>query len=92
MVWHKVSEMIGKSNKLSFPRAELDRVLNSSDYAPETLVAMFEKDLDKKFSADSGVREGYSIKRHALMVMGQFEKYFASRHEQRLLTNFSCPT
>jgi len=37
MVWHKVSEMIGKSNRLSFTRAELDKVLNSSDYAPEAL-------------------------------------------------------
>ena len=35
MVWHKVSEMIGKPNRLSFTRAELDKVLNSSDYAPE---------------------------------------------------------
>ena len=78
-MWHKVSEMIGKPNKLSFPRAELDKVLNSSDYAPEALVAMFEKDLGKKFNADSGVREKYSIKRHTLMVMGQFEKYFSGR-------------
>ena len=79
MVWHKVFGIIGKPNKLSFPRAELDKVLNSSDYAPEALVAMFQKDLGKKFNADSGVREKYSIKRHTLMVMGQFEKYFAGR-------------
>jgi len=79
MVWHKIAEIIGKPNKLSFLRAELDKILNSSDYAPEALVAMFEKDLGKKFSADSGVREKYSIKRHTLMVMGQFEKYFAGR-------------
>jgi len=44
MVWHKVSETIGKPNKLSFPRAELDKVSNSSDYAPEALVAILTLD------------------------------------------------
>ena len=29
--------MICKPNKLSFPRVELDKVLNSSDYAPGAL-------------------------------------------------------
>ena len=29
--------MICKPNKLSFPRVELNKVLNSSDYAPEAL-------------------------------------------------------
>jgi len=79
MVWHKVSEMISKSNRLFLSRAELDEVLRSSDYTPKALVALFQKDLGKKFNADSGVREKYSIKRHTLMVLGQFEKYFADR-------------
>ena len=77
MVWHKVSEMISKSNKLSFSRAELDEVLGNPDYTPEALVSLFERDLSKEFNAESGVREKYSIKRHTVMVMGQFEKYFS---------------
>lgn len=56
---------------------ELDQVLNSPDYTPKSLITLFERDLSKEFSADSGVREKYSIKRHTLMVMGQFEKYLS---------------
>jgi len=76
MVWHKIAGIFGKSNSLSFTRAELDEILGSPDYTPKDLVGLFERDLGKKFNADSGVWEKYSIKRHTLMVMGQFEKYF----------------
>jgi len=75
-VWNRILKAIRSQNKLSFSRAELEHVLNSPDYTPKALIALFERDLSKAFNADSGVREKYSIKRHTLMVMGQFEKYF----------------
>lgn len=76
MVWHKITGIFNKSDRLSFTRAALDRVLERQDYTPKALITLFEKDFGKRLSADSGVREKYSIKRHTLMVMGQFEKYF----------------
>lgn len=79
MVWNNISEMISKSNKLSFSRAELDRVLTSSDYNPEALVSLLERDFGKEYLKDKGIREKYSLKRHTLMVLRQFEKYFSSR-------------
>ena len=78
-MWHRVLKTVSKQNKLSFSRAELDKVLSSLDYTPKALISLFERDLSKEFNADSGVREKYSIKRHTLMVIGQFEKYFAGR-------------
>jgi len=75
-VKHKVAGTMGRPDRLSFSRAELDQLLESPDYAPRALVALLERDLAEKFNVDSGVREKYSIKRHTLMVMGQFEKYF----------------
>lgn len=86
-MWHKVSEMIGKPNKLSFPRAELDKVLNSSDYAPEALVALFKRDFSSTYSKDKGVREKYTLEKHALMVMRQYEKYFSQRELPAGITN-----
>jgi len=77
MVWHKIAGIFGKSNSLFFTRAELDEILGSPDYTPKALVRLFERNLGKEFNADSGVWEKYSIKRHTLMVMGQFEKYFS---------------
>ncbi|MFC2067582.1 hypothetical protein ACFLTP_00970 [Chloroflexota bacterium] len=78
-MWQKVSEFISGSNKLSLSRAQLDKVLESSTYTPQDLINLLERDLGMKFKADSGVHEKYSIKRHTLMVLGQFEKYFADQ-------------
>ena len=76
-MWHRVLKMINKRDRISFPREKLNEVLDRPDYTPKALISLFEKDLGKEFNADSGVREKYSIKRHTLMVMGQFEKYFS---------------
>jgi len=75
-VWHRVLKAISNQSKLSLSKIELDEVLDNPDYTPEALISLFERDLSKEYNADSGVREKYSIKRHTLMVMGQFEKYF----------------
>lgn len=76
MVWHKIAGIFSRTDSLSFTRTDLDEVLGSLDYTPKALIALFERDIGKKFNADSGVWEKYSVKRHTLMVMGQFEKYF----------------
>jgi len=76
-VWNRIFQTMNKQSRLSFSREELNKVLDSPDYRPKALTSLFEKDFDKELNADSGVREKYSIKRHSLMVMGQFEKYFS---------------
>ena len=78
-MWHRVLKAVSKQNKLSFSRAELEKVLGSPDYTPEALVGLFERDFGKEYSKDKGIREKYSLKRHTLMVLRQFEKYLGSR-------------
>lgn len=63
--------------KLSFARRDLDNILSQNPFQPEDLVGLFAKDFGPDYEADAGVWEGYTIKQHTLMVMGQFEKYFA---------------
>lgn len=63
--------------KLSFGRKDLDTVLNQNPFKPEDLVGLFTKDWGLDYEADAGVWEGYTIRQHTLMVMGQFEKYFS---------------
>lgn len=63
-------------NKLSFGRKDLDKVLNEKQFNPNSLIGLFEKDYGSEYAASAGVWEGYTIKQHTLMVMGQYEKYF----------------
>ena len=79
--------MISKSNNLSFSRTELDKVLESPDYTPEALVALFKRDFSSTYSKDKGVREKYTLEKHALMVMQQYEKYFSQRELPAGITN-----
>lgn len=57
-------------------RAELDQILNTN-YRPENLVNLLEKDFGAEYAADAGVWERYTIREHTLMVLSQFEKYFS---------------
>jgi len=66
-------------NKLSFNREELERVLGEKEFKPEDLIGLFEKDFKNEFEKGVGTREGYTLKEHTLMVMGQFEKYFKDK-------------
>lgn len=66
---------------LSFTKQDLDQFFNQS-YSPENLVSLFEKDFRNEFNASGiyiGLWEGYSLKQHTLMVLNQFEKYFAHK-------------
>jgi hypothetical protein len=60
-------------------REELDNILRSSGYTPDKLLEFFKHDFRKEFAADAGVWEKYTIERHTLMVMHQFEKYFSKK-------------
>lgn len=65
-------------NRLSFRRQDLEAVLNNIPFNPSSLIGLFEKDYGSEYAASAGVWEGYTIKEHTLMVMGQFEKYFSN--------------
>lgn len=51
------------------------------DYTPENLIEQLEKrrDIGGEYRKGVGVWEGYSLKRHTLMVLGQFEKYYGDK-------------
>lgn len=54
----------------------------------EEIIGFFEQDPDfgNYFSLDSGVWQNYSIKEHSLMVMNQFDRYFADDYNSKILT------
>ena len=60
-------------------REELENILRSPSYTPEKLIDFFKRDYRKEFTADAGVWEKYTVERHTLMVIRQFEKYFSKR-------------
>ncbi len=62
-----------------FNRQELDRILQPRNYSPETLVELFENSFSHEYASAVGVWEGYTLKEHTLMVLGQFEKYFSNK-------------
>ncbi len=65
-----------KIRQLTFTREDLEAVFKNPDHAPEEIMALLDKDFKDYFDADAGVKEGYSLRRHTLMVMHQFKKYF----------------
>jgi len=64
--------------KHHFNRQQLDKVLKNR-YSPENLIKLFELSYQKEFNSSAGVTEGHTIKKHTLMVMNQFEKYFKDK-------------
>lgn len=51
------------------------------EYSPQALITALEKafDLRQDYDSDAGVDEGYSIRKHTLMVLLQFDSYFSHR-------------
>jgi len=47
------------------------------EFTPEKLLRFLSADFDGMYGADAGVWEKYTIGQHTLMVMRQFERYFA---------------
>jgi hypothetical protein len=68
-------------SKLPFKKDDLERVFNSGDFKVDNIISLFEEDPFWRdyFQNDTGVSEGYTLKQHTLMVLGQFEKYFSAK-------------
>jgi len=64
-------------HRYSAARRKLDHFFAHS-YSPDTLIALLDRELPSLYEQDAGVWEKYTVRRHTLMVLGQFEKYFAS--------------
>jgi len=77
-------------NKSNLPeRVELDNIFRSTNYSPAKLIEFFKRGFRKEYAADAGLWERYTIERHTLMVLHQFEKYFS---RNRLPGNFKMDT
>ena len=59
---------------------QLQEILDDKDFNSQELIDFLRADVGDRFEADAGLWEGYSIKEHTLMALGQFEKYFASQN------------
>ncbi|MFI5351263.1 MAG: hypothetical protein ACHQ2Z_17090, partial [Elusimicrobiota bacterium] len=59
-------------------RGRLDALINDPRSDPSALIAELKTApfLKEQYESPSGVVQGYSLERHTLMVLGQFEKYF----------------
>lgn len=64
---------------LALSRAEIDEVTASPDHEVATFLSLFERDFKSLLDADSGVWEGYSLRQHTSMVLGQYQKYFQDK-------------
>jgi hypothetical protein len=70
-------------------RAELDNIFRSTNYSTAKLIEFFKRNFRREYAADAGLWERYTIERHTLMVLHQFEKYFS---QNRLPGNFKMNT
>ena len=52
--------------------------LMARPHMPQEVIEFFSEEFRTVYDADSG-SDGYSIRKHTLMVMGQFKKYFSHR-------------
>lgn len=57
-------------------RAQLDAHF-ATDYSPSKLIALLDSQFPSLYDQDGGVWEGYTIAQHTVMVLRQFEKYYA---------------
>ncbi len=63
--------------KLHFDRQALDIVLTNPNFKPPQLLRFLKRDFGKIYLADADIWEKYTIGRHTIMAMNQFEKYFS---------------
>ena len=64
---------------MKFNLQELNIILNQTPFEPYKLVDLIAKEYPNTYNKDAGLWEKYTLRQHTLMVMHQFEKYFASR-------------
>ena len=64
--------------KYQFNRQQLNHVLETR-YSPANLIKLLELNYYNEFNSNADVTEGHTIKKHTLMVINQFEKYFKNK-------------
>ncbi len=66
----------------------INSCLTVSQFSPDQLIQAFESCPYMKalYTLDSGVSERYTLREHTLMVMAQFEKYFANDYDLSAIT------
>ena len=62
-----------------FTKNDLDKAFEDQKFIPEKLILLLKKQYSDIYNQDAGVREGYTLEQHTLMVMKQFEKYFGDK-------------
>jgi hypothetical protein len=65
--------------ELKFSNSDLKEIFGNKQFSPERLILLLERQYPSTYRQDVGVWEGYTLKKHTLMVMGQFEKYFGDK-------------
>ncbi len=67
---------------------EIKNILTRTDFNSEELLESLEKSpfIKGLYEGDVGVSEGYTLKEHTKMVMGQYEKYFKDRWTSPLVS------
>lgn len=77
----KPKEIVGEGS-------EINKILTSPGLTPKKLVDVLKEsfNLRELYKGSVGVWEGYSLEEHALMVMGQFERYFSSEWDSSLVS------
>lgn len=65
--------------KLEFTSADLREIFEDEKFSPEKLILLLERQYPNTYKQGVGVWEGYTLERHTLMVMRQFEKYFGDK-------------
>lgn len=58
---------------------DLEEVFGEAPFKPEKLLSLIGKQYPGTYEHHSGVWENYTLGQHTLMVMRQFEKYFADK-------------
>ena len=64
---------------MPFNQQQLNNILNQEPFEPYKLLDLITKEHPNIYNKDAGLWEKYTLRQHTLMVMHQFEKYFASR-------------
>ena len=65
----------------------LDTAVATDELSPREFIDVLSEDpeLEARFSANSGVSEGYTLREHTEAVLGQFEKNFARSYSSKVL-------
>ena len=75
-------------NDFVLNRQAIDKVLARPDHTPEEVVDLFARGFSKEFASKAGGWEQYTLREHTVMVLTQFQKYFADKLPEGISRNF----